>query len=115
MNTSLSLALIVKNEEEVLAKCLDSIKDVVDEIIKYGQGDYDNRSGVWEMGYGTPHTINEVYSLITKQLGYKGEFIREKEREGDVRITKAKDIIEDRYGFYDGIKKTINWWKKCEK
>ena len=29
---TISLCMIVKNEEEVLARCLDSVKDLVDEI-----------------------------------------------------------------------------------
>ena len=30
---SISLCMIVKNEAEVLGRCLDSVKDVVDEIV----------------------------------------------------------------------------------
>ena len=30
---TVSLCMIVKNEEDVLARCLDSVKDLVDEII----------------------------------------------------------------------------------
>ena len=36
-----SLAMIVKNEEEVLARCLDSIKEIVDEIIIIDTGSTD--------------------------------------------------------------------------
>jgi len=36
-----SLAMIVKNEESVLARCLDSIKDIVDEIIIVDTGSTD--------------------------------------------------------------------------
>jgi len=38
---TLSLAMIVKNEEKVLARCLDSIKDIVDEIIIVDTGSTD--------------------------------------------------------------------------
>ena len=38
---SISLCMIVKNEEEVLARCLDSIKDAVDEIIIVDTGSED--------------------------------------------------------------------------
>ena len=30
---TISLCMIVKNEEKMIGKCLDSVKDVVDEII----------------------------------------------------------------------------------
>jgi len=38
---TISLCMIVKNEEEVLARCLDSIKDAVDEIIIVDTGSQD--------------------------------------------------------------------------
>ncbi|GIO28076.1 glycosyltransferase [Ornithinibacillus bavariensis] len=39
---SISLCMIVKNEEEVLARCLDSVKDIVDEINIVDTGSTDN-------------------------------------------------------------------------
>ena len=39
---SISVCMIVKNEEKVLARCLDSIKDLVDEIIIVDTGSVDN-------------------------------------------------------------------------
>lgn len=39
---SISLCMIVKNEEKVLARCLDSIKNAVDEIIIVDTGSSDN-------------------------------------------------------------------------
>ena len=38
---SISLCMIVKNEEEVLARCIDSVKDIVDEIIIVDTGSED--------------------------------------------------------------------------
>ena len=38
----LSLCMIVKNEQQVLAKCLNSVKDIVDEIIITDTGSTDN-------------------------------------------------------------------------
>lgn len=38
----LSLCMIVKNEEQVLERCLDSVKDIVDEIIIADTGSTDN-------------------------------------------------------------------------
>ena len=43
---SLSLCMIVKNEEKVLKRCLDSIKDVVDEIIIVDTGSTDNTKNI---------------------------------------------------------------------
>lgn len=39
---TISLCMIVKNEEKVLARCLDSVKDLVDEIIIVDTGSTDN-------------------------------------------------------------------------
>jgi glycosyltransferase involved in cell wall biosynthesis len=39
---SISLCMIVKNEEDVIARCLTSIKDIVDEIIIVDTGSTDN-------------------------------------------------------------------------
>lgn len=38
---TISLCMIVKNEEDVLARCLESVKDVVDEIIIVDTGSTD--------------------------------------------------------------------------
>lgn len=37
----ISLCMIVKNEEDVLARCLDTVKDIVDEIIIVDTGSVD--------------------------------------------------------------------------
>lgn len=42
MSSFLSLCMIVKNEEKVLERCLDSVKDIVDEIIIVDTGSNDN-------------------------------------------------------------------------
>jgi len=45
---TLSLAMIVKNESEVLARCLDSVKDIVDEIIVVDTGSTDDTCQIAE-------------------------------------------------------------------
>lgn len=44
--SSISLCMIVKNEEEVLANCLESVKDICDEIIIVDTGSIDNTKEV---------------------------------------------------------------------
>ena len=39
---TISLCMIVKNEENVIARCLNSVKDIVDEIIIIDTGSTDN-------------------------------------------------------------------------
>lgn len=43
---TISLCMIVKNEEEVLARCLDSVKDVADEIVIVDTGSSDSTKGI---------------------------------------------------------------------
>ena len=38
---TVSLCMIVKNEEEVLARCLDSVRDLADEIVIVDTGSTD--------------------------------------------------------------------------
>ena len=45
MNT-LSICLIVKDEEEVLSRCLDSIKGIADEIIIFDTGSVDQTPAI---------------------------------------------------------------------
>lgn len=87
------------------------VEDVADEIIRYGKGKYKKRKGVWEMGYGTPHKVNEIFSLMAEKLNFKGKPVYEKERKGEVKTTKAKHIIKDTYGFNRGLEETIEWYK----
>ena len=43
---TISLCMIVKNEERVLKRCLDSVKDLVDEIIIVDTGSTDATDGL---------------------------------------------------------------------
>lgn len=43
---SISLCMIVKNEERVLKRCLDSVKDIVDEIIIVDTGSHDKTKDI---------------------------------------------------------------------
>ena len=54
---TISLCMIVKNEEDVLARCLDSIKNAVDEIIIVDTGSTDNTK---EIAY---RYTNKVYDF----------------------------------------------------
>ena len=38
----ISLCMIVKNEEDTIARCINSVKDIVDEIIIVDTGSTDN-------------------------------------------------------------------------
>ena len=44
MTNKISACLVVRNEEKIIKKCLDSIKDVVDEIIIVHDGEYNDKT-----------------------------------------------------------------------
>jgi glycosyltransferase involved in cell wall biosynthesis len=46
MNTFMSLCMIVKDEEKVLRRCLDSVKGIIDEIIIVDTGSTDNTKAI---------------------------------------------------------------------
>ena len=46
---TISLCMIVKNEERVLKRCLDSVRDLVDEIIIVDNGSEDETPQIAEM------------------------------------------------------------------
>ena len=43
---SVSLCMIVKNEEVVLKRCIDSVRDAVDEVIIVDTGSQDNTRAI---------------------------------------------------------------------
>src|SRR3990167_5438874 len=45
---TLSLCMIVKNEEKYLEQCLNSVKDLVDEIIIVDTGSTDKTKEIWK-------------------------------------------------------------------
>jgi len=55
--TTISLCMIVKNEEEVIGRCLDSVQDIVDEIIVVDTGSNDRTKEIVK-GY-----TNELYDF----------------------------------------------------
>ena len=46
---TISLCMIVKNEERILKRCLDSVRDLVDEIIIVDNGSEDETPQIAEM------------------------------------------------------------------
>lgn len=59
---TISLCMIVKNEEKVLARCLDSIADLMDEIIIVDTGSSDNTK---EIAKNTPIKFMILHGSMT--------------------------------------------------
>lgn len=56
---TISLCMIVKNEEQYLKKCLESVKDAVDEIVIVDTGSTDKTKDI--ASSFTPHVVNYVW------------------------------------------------------
>ena len=69
---TISLCMIVKNEEKVLARCLDSIADLMDEIIIVDTGSSDNTKEICRKNkYNTINLIQNLGIGGAVQTGYK--------------------------------------------
>jgi len=92
------------------------VKDVVNELIEYGQGKYKKLKGqVYDVGYGKSHTVESVFEKIANQTKFNDSPIYTKQRQGDIRFSQAYDIIDKpKYGFEKGLERTIKWIKETK-
>ena len=75
----ISLCMIVRDEEKVIARCLDSVKDIVDEIIVVDTGSIDN--------------TKEIVAKYTKKI-YDFEWVNDFSKARNFSFSKAtKDYI----------------------
>jgi len=77
---------------------------------------------VFNVGTGTQTTPNELVETINEILGTSIEPAYEPARQGDIRfsyadISKARKMLgfEPKYSLKDGLKKTIEWFKKQDR
>ncbi len=77
---------------------------------------------VFNIGTGHSHTLNEVYAGIGEILGFKEAPIYGPPRAGDIQhslasIERARKELgyEPKADFYDGLKKTVDWYTSNEK
>ena len=71
---TLSVAMIVKNEEQDLSACLETIKDWVDEIIILDSGSTDNTQQIAEQ-YGAKFYINTDWQGFGKQRQFAQQYV----------------------------------------
>ncbi len=93
------------------------VKDVVNEIIEYGQGRYRDcmTSVVHEVGYKQSRTVNDMFAEIAHLCRFADSPIYEDAREGDIKFSKAKaGMYKPKYGFSKGLQRTIKWIKEAK-
>ncbi|QLB13737.1 (heptosyl)LPS beta-1,4-glucosyltransferase [Bisgaardia hudsonensis] len=71
---TISVAMIVKNEEQDLAQCLDTVKDWVDEIVILDSGSTDNTENIASQ-YGAKFYVNTDWQGFGKQRQLAQQYV----------------------------------------
>ncbi|NLO21634.1 MAG: glycosyltransferase [Syntrophomonadaceae bacterium] len=102
---TISLCMIVKNEEEVLARCLDSIEDVVDEIVIVDTGSTDRTKEI------AHQYTNRVYDFTwIDDFAAARNFAFQQATMDYILWLDADDVVfpEDRKKLLE-LKSTLDW------
>ena len=84
------------------------IMDLVEEMILIGESKI---KGLTETGYGSPIKTIDLYKLLARTAKKKENFKFAPPRRGDMKLTCSKyKINEPRYGFMEGIRRTVRWY-----
>jgi len=91
------------------------VKDVVNaNILAMEMGDQE----AFNIGTGTPTSVNELFRKLMAATGYKGEAKYEPERPGELMknyldASKAKAILgwQPKYSLEDGLKETVEYFR----
>lgn len=99
----ISLCMIVKNEEKVLARCLDSIADLMDEIIIVDTGSTDSTKEIaakytdqiydfeWIQDFSAAR--NFAFSKATKEYIYSADADEVLDEENHARFAELKQVL----------------------
>ncbi|XRP97360.1 SDR family oxidoreductase [Methanocaldococcus sp. 16A] len=75
------------------------------------------KNEIVNIGTGNETSVNELFNIIKNEIGFKGNAIYDKPREGEVyriylNIDKAKSLgWEPEVDLKEGIKRVVNWMK----
>lgn len=84
------------------------VLDLVNEMIRIGES---NIRGRTETGYGVPISVKELYNILSRTAKKKQNFKFGPARRGDMKYTCSKfKIKEPKYGFAEGIRRTVRWY-----
>jgi glycosyltransferase involved in cell wall biosynthesis len=106
MKTEVSLCMIVKNEENNIARCISSVKDVVDEIVVVDTGSCDNTLTIaqsfgakvfscpWEDNFSLPRNVSLEQALGEWILMLDAdEHLDQESRTGVRELTRHHDVL----------------------
>lgn len=89
------------------------VGDVVREIMEFGEGKYKKENGIFDIGYGQSHSVNELFERIGKLTNYEClPPIHLAKRQGDTDFSQSTRKMENvKYGFEIGLERTVEWFK----
>ena len=106
MKPEVSVCMIVKNEEDNIAQCLSSVKDVVDEIVVVDTGSCDNTIAIaqslgaktfscaWEDNFSIPRNISLDHAQGEWILMLDADEHLDQESRAEVRkLTGSRDVL----------------------
>ena len=90
----------------------------VDDVVRANLLALTGKEGTYNIGTGIETSVNKLVEILSEVFGKKIEPIYADERPGEVKRialdgTLAKEVLGfvPKYSLYDGIKKTVNWFK----
>jgi nucleoside-diphosphate-sugar epimerase len=88
------------------------VQDLVDDMISIGESKI---RGQTETGYGQPITITDLYKLLARVAKKKENVKYGPPRRGDMKFICSKfKIKEPKFGFMEGIRRTVRWYLEEE-
>lgn len=91
------------------------VGDVAEEVIEYGLGKKRNLQNIGDnafcLGYNNTITINELFGKVCVLCNKKGKVKHSNVRKGDVEFSRSPHAIKKVYGFDEGLKRTVEFWK----
>jgi UDP-glucose 4-epimerase len=96
------------NGDGSLVRDYTYVQDLTEEIIRIGESKI---KGQTETGYGSPIKIMELYKLLARMSKKKENFKLGPARRGDMKFTCSKyKIKEPKFGFMEGMRRTVRWY-----
>jgi UDP-glucose 4-epimerase len=117
---SIFIDKMLKNENPIIFGDGNQTRDFVyvGDVAKANIMALNWKNEVVNIGTGKETSVNELFNIIKNEIGFKGNAIYDKPREGEVYriyldIKKAKSLgWKPEVGLKEGIKRVVNWMKR---
>ncbi len=121
---SIFIGLMLKGKKPTIFGDGEQVRDYVyvDDIVEANLSALEKGTNeILNIGTGVGVSVNQIFEMLAKILGFKEKAIYAPPREGEIlRIyldaTRARDVLgwRPKVSFGDGLKRTVEWWRKRE-